>query len=178
MAQCPAAPEPTITRGDENGDASRPAAGDRIAAVLDSKGMRRLAAAMLSALLAAAGLPLIGAAASECSHAAAAAPAADRAGRAPGVPGDGAPGATAAAHRHGPDCRMFCCVARPAAASCVCRCSRSQPRQQASFAAGMPSILPAPPRLPLPRSAALDALQARLPAALPFLGLPERPPRA
>jgi len=130
--------------------------------------MRRLAAALLSALLAAAGMPILGSAAAECPHAAAGAPAAGPAGHSAGM-----------AHRHGPGCRMSCCVVRPAAsASGGCQCGRNLPRQPASFAAGMPSILPAPPRLPLPRSAALAWLQPALPAALPFLGIPERPPRA
>lgn len=128
--------------------------------------MRRFAAALLSALLAAAGMPVPGTAVTACSRAAAVAPAA---GPAAGI---------AAAHRHGPGCRMSCCVVRPAAASSCCRCGRSQPRQPAGFAAGMPSILPAPPRLPLPRGAALAWRQPGLPAALPFLGIPERPPRA
>jgi hypothetical protein len=136
--------------------------------------MRRLAAALLSALLAAAGMPVLGTAAAGCSHAVAGA-----AGAA-GVPATGpAAGIAAAAHRHGADCRMSCCVVRPAAAAgSGCRCGRSQPRQPAGFAAGMPSILPARPRLPLPRAAALAWRQPGLPAALPFLGIPERPPRA
>jgi hypothetical protein len=125
--------------------------------------MRRLAAALLSALLAAAGMPVLDTAAGGCSRAAT------------GLPAAGSP---VAAHRHGADCRMSCCVVRPAAASGGCRCGRSQPRQAAGFAAGMPSILPAPPRLPLPRGAALAWRQPGLPAALPFLGIPERPPRA
>jgi hypothetical protein len=129
--------------------------------------MRRLAAALLSALLAASGMPVLGTAAGGCSQGAAA-----------GAPAAGTAAGIAAAHRHGADCRMSCCVVRPAAASRGCRCGRSQPRQPAGFAAGMPSILPAPPRLPLPRGAALAWLQPGLPAALPFLGIPERPPRA
>ncbi|HXO42750.1 MAG TPA: hypothetical protein VN999_14965, partial [Thermoanaerobaculia bacterium] len=85
----------------------------------------------------------------------------------------------AATHRHGPDCKMSCCVGRPAAASArACRCGRSQPRQAAGFAAGMPSILPARPRLPLPCAAALAWRQPGLPPVLLFLGVPERPPRA
>ena len=124
--------------------------------------MRRLAAALLSALLAAAGMPVLGTAVAGCSRAAT------------GVPAAG----IGAAHRHGADCRMSCCVVRPAAASRGCRCGRSQPRQPAGFAAGMPSILPAPPRLPLPRAAAVDWRQPGPVAALPFLGVPERPPRA
>ena len=127
-----------------------------------------LTAALLSVLLATAGTPAMGTAVSGCSRAAVGAPAS----------AGGAPAASAAAHRHGADCRMSCCVVRPAAASRGCRCGRSQPRQPAGFAAGMPSILPAPPRLPLPRGAALAWLQPGLPAALPFLGIPERPPRA
>ena len=128
--------------------------------------MRRLAAALLSALLAAAGMPAPGMAAAACS----------RAGSAPAA---GPAAGIATAHRHGPGCKMSCCVVRPAAASSsACRCGRSQPRHAAGFAAGMPSILPAPPRLPLPRGAALAWRQPGLPPALPFLGVPERPPRA
>jgi len=129
--------------------------------------MRRLAAALLSALLAAAGMPAPGAAAAACSRAAA------------GVPAAGTAAGMAAAHRHGPDCKMSCCAARPAAASSrTCRCGGSQPRQAAGFAAGMPSILPAPPRLPMPHGVARAWRQPGVPAALPFLGVPERPPRA
>jgi hypothetical protein len=130
--------------------------------------MRRIAAALLSVLLAAAGMPAMGTAVSGCSRAAAGASADSAAG---------APAASAAAHRHGADCRMTCCVAHPAAAAAGCRCGRSQPRQPGGLTAGMHSILPAPPRLPLPRSAALGWRRAELSAALPFLGLPERPPR-
>jgi hypothetical protein len=166
--------------------------------------MRRLAAALLSALLAAAGTPVLGTAVAGCSRAAAGAPAAgapaagapaagapaagraDRADRvqpATAAPRGSAAGIAAAAHRHGPGCKMSCCVVRPAArpaaaAACGCRSRGSQPRQPAGFAAGMPSILPAPPRLPLPRGAALAWRRPELPAALPFLGIPERPPRA
>ncbi|HEY6321331.1 MAG TPA: hypothetical protein VJA16_07220 [Thermoanaerobaculia bacterium] len=132
--------------------------------------MKELTAALLSALLAAAGMPAPGTAAAGCSRVAAGAPAAG--------PATG-PAAGIAAHRHGPDCKMSCCVARPAAASSrACRCGRSQPRQPAGFAAGMPSILPVPPRLPLPCGAALAWRQPGFPPALPFLGVPERPPRA
>ncbi|HEV3076573.1 MAG TPA: hypothetical protein VHB47_19275 [Thermoanaerobaculia bacterium] len=131
--------------------------------------MRRLAAALLSALLAAAGMPAPGAAAAGCS----------RAGAATGAPTAGPVAGIAAAHQHGPGCKMSCCVARPAAAAAsACRCGRRQPRQAAGFAAGTPSILPVPPRLPLPRGAALAWRQPGLPPVLPFLGVPERPPRA
>jgi len=156
--------------------------------------MRRLAAALLSALLAAAGTPVLGTAVAGCSRSAAGAPAAgvpaadradraDRAHPATAAPRGGAAGIAAAAHRHGPGCKMSCCVVRPpvrpaAAASCGCRYRGSQPRQPAGFAAGMPSILPAPPLLPLPRGVALAWRRPEPPAALPFLGIPERPPRA
>jgi hypothetical protein len=126
--------------------------------------MRRLAAALLSVLLAAAGMPVPGTAAAGCSRAAA--------GMVP------AAGSSATAHRHGADCRMSCCVVRPAAASRGCRCGRSQPRQPAGFAAGTPSILPAPPRLALPRGTALAWRQRGFLPALPSVDVPERPPRA
>ena len=128
--------------------------------------MRRFAAALLTALLAAAGLPTLG-----TGTAAAGTPGTAAAGAA-------APGIAAAAHRHGPGCRMSCCVVPPAAASRGCRCGRGHAPRLAGFAAGTPSILPAPPRLPLPRDAGFEWRRAGLPAALPFLGIPERPPRA
>jgi hypothetical protein len=133
--------------------------------------MRGLAVVLLSALLAAAGMPVLGPAAAGCSLSGAGAAGAT------GAAGTGIAG-PAAAHRHGPGCKMSCCVVRPAAASSCCRCGRSQPRQTAGFAGGMPSILPTPPRLPLPRGAALAWRQPGLPAALALLGIPERPPRA
>src|SRR5579864_5457672 len=144
--------------------------------------MRRLAAALLSALLAASGLPALGTTAGGCfrtavgAPAAGAAAAADRADRADRRQG-AAPGAGIAPHRHGPGCRMACCVVRPTAAAGACRCGTSQPRLQAGFAAGMPSILPAAVRLPVPPSAALDWRRPEPAAALPFLGAPEHPPR-
>jgi hypothetical protein len=136
--------------------------------------MRRFAAALLTALLAAAGMPTLG-----TGTAAAAATGAAAAGTiATGTAATGTAATAAAAHRHGPGCRMSCCVVPPAAASRGCRCGRSQAPRLAGFAAGTPSVLPAPPRLPLPRSAGLEWRRAGLPAALPFLGIPERPPRA
>jgi hypothetical protein len=134
--------------------------------------MRRFAAALLTALLTAAGMPTLG-----TGTAAAAAAASTGAAAGTTAAGTAAAG-TAAAHRHGPGCRMSCCVVPPAAASRGCRCGRSQAPRLAGFAAGTPSVLPAPPRLPLPRSAGFEWRRAGLPAALPFLGIPERPPRA
>ncbi|HLX09716.1 MAG TPA: hypothetical protein VKY89_17815 [Thermoanaerobaculia bacterium] len=135
--------------------------------------MRRLAAALLSAaLLAAAGWWDAGALSPGCPRAAA------MSARLAG------PGDSTAAHR--PACRMTCCkrspraAAAPAPPGAACTCGRggSQPIRQVRFAAGTPSILPAPPRLPAPRSGGPSCQRLRGLATLPFLDLPERPPRA
>lgn len=135
--------------------------------------MRSLTAALLSAaLLAAAGWWDAGALSPGCAQAAA------RSARIAD------PGGGTATHR--PACRMTCCkrpprvAAAPAPLGAGCTCGRggSQPIRQVRFAAGTPSILPAPPRLPAPRSGGPSCQRLRSLATLPYLDLPERPPRA
>jgi hypothetical protein len=118
----------------------------------------------------------------------------------------GAPGVTAAAGPRAAACRMACCHVSGApartgtGAGAACPAPRGGPRlaprtgpascscssgsgggsgPRASLAPeGRPSVLPARPRLPAPRAAALIAWPAGPPACLTPLDPPDHPPRA